>query len=83
MVNVSSHIHPLPTGDSCLSQAMLVTEAKITPLVSIPMLWVTLVSLKRFLSTGVSPSNQKDSWVPSLEPAHCPAPRGGGAGVTA
>lgn len=59
MINMSSHIHPLPKGDSPLSQAMLVTEAKITSLVSIWRLWATLVSLKRFLLLGSAPATRR------------------------
>lgn len=77
MINVPSHIHPLRRGDTSLSQAMLVTEAKITLHIFTWMLWVTPISLRRFLSLWSAPRNQKDSWIPCLNPVPLPAPCGG------
>lgn len=63
MINMPSHIHPLPTEDTSTSPALLVTEAKITSQVSIRMFWVIPLSLnlsltQKILVTGVCPSNQ-------------------------
>lgn len=52
MTNVPSHVHLPLSEDSSLFQASLVTEAQIFSHVSIRMLWVTPLSLRRFLSPG-------------------------------
>lgn len=59
MIHMLSHIHPLPTGDSSLSQAMLVPAAKISSRLSIRMLWVIPISLRRFLPLGSAPDTRK------------------------
>lgn len=59
MINMPSHIHPLPAGDSSLSRAMLVTAAKTSLLMSIQLLWMTLISLRRFWSLGSAPVTRR------------------------
>lgn len=59
MINVPSHFHLLQTGDTSLSQAVLVTEAKITSHMSIWMVWVTPISFRRFLFLGSAPATRR------------------------
>lgn len=81
MINVPSHFHLLQTGDTSLSQALLVTEAKITSHMSIWMVWVTPISFRRFLSLGSDPATRRIPGSPDsslfLSLLH------GGVGVTA